>query len=205
MEYLDIFIKASLIDNMIFAFFLGMCSFLAVSKNLKAGAGLGTAVLLVMTVTVPINFLMWKYVLSAGALSWIGEQYRYVDLSFLSFIMYIIVIASVVQVLEMILERYFVHLYSTLGVFLPLIAVNCAILGASIFMQNQGFTDVWQSLVYGAGCGAGWLLAIVLLVCIREKIRYSHVPRSFQGLAITFIVTGLMAIGFMGFMGFKLG
>ncbi|MDD4819234.1 MAG: NADH:ubiquinone reductase (Na(+)-transporting) subunit E [Flavobacteriales bacterium] len=205
MEYLDIFIKASLVDNMVFAFFLGMCSFLAVSKNVKSAVGLGVAVLVVMALTVPVNYLMYKYILADGALSWAGGQYAEIDLSFLSFIMYIIVIASVVQLLEMVLERYFTGLYTTLGVFLPLIAVNCAILGASLFMQSQNFSDVYQSTVYGAGCGVGWLLAIVLLACIREKIRYSHIPKPFEGLAMTFIVTGLMAIGFMGFMGFKIG
>ncbi len=204
MEYLNIFIRSVFIENMIFAYFLGMCSYLAVSKNVKTAFGLGTAVTFVLVVTVPVNYLLQVYVLEPGALSWLGEDFADVDLSFLSFIMFIAVIASIVQILEMAIERYSPQLYGALGIFLPLIAVNCAILGASLFMQTKDFADTGQAAVYALGSGIGWLIAIVELAAIRERIRYSNIPKPLRGLGIAFIVTGLMAIGFMSFMGIKL-
>ncbi len=204
MEYLNIFIRSVFIENMIFAYFLGMCSYLAVSKNVKTAFGLGTAVTFVLVVTVPVNYLLQVYVLEPGALSWLGEDFADVDLSFLSFIMFIAVIASIVQILEMAIERYSPQLYGALGIFLPLIAVNCAILGASLFMQTKDFADTGQAAVYALGSGIGWLIAIVELAAIRERIRYSNIPKPLRSLGIAFIVTGLMAIGFMSFMGIKL-
>ena len=204
MEYLNIFIRSVFIENMIFAYFLGMCSYLAVSKNVKTAFGLGAAVTFVLVVTVPVNYLLQVYVLEPGALSWLGEDFADVDLSFLSFIMFIAVIASIVQILEMAIERYSPQLYGALGIFLPLIAVNCAILGASLFMQAKDFADTGQAAVYALGSGIGWLIAIVELAAIRERIRYSNIPKPLRGLGIAFIVTGLMAIGFMSFMGIKL-
>ena len=201
MESLSIFIRSIFIDNMIFAYFLGMCSFLAVSKNVKTSFGLGTAVTFVLLITVPINYLLDKYVLSAGALQWISPAFADVNLDFLSFILFIAIIAAIVQILEMVIEKYSPSLYSSLGIFLPLIAVNCAILGASLFMQEKDFSSVGQSFSYGLGSGIGWMLAIVGMAAIREKIRYSHIPKSLQGTGIAFIITGLMGIAFMSFLG----
>ena len=201
MESLSIFIRSIFIDNMIFAYFLGMCSFLAVSKNVKTSFGLGTAVTFVLLITVPINYLLDKYVLSAGALQWISPAFADVNLDFLSFILFIAIIAAIVQILEMVIEKYSPSLYSSLGIFLPLIAVNCAIHGASLFMQEKDFSSVGQSLSYGLGSGIGWMLAIVGMAAIREKIRYSHIPKSLQGTGIAFIITGLMGIAFMSFLG----
>ena len=204
MEYINIFVKSIFIDNMIFAYFLGMCSYLAVSKTVNTAVGLGAAVVFVLSITVPVNFLIDSYLLKPGALSWLGEEYASIDLSFLSFIMFIAVIASMVQLVEMIVERFAPALYGALGIFLPLIAVNCAILGGSLFMQQKDFANVGESAVYGLGSGIGWLLAIVAIAAIREKIAYSHIPAPLKGLGITFIITGLMAIGFMSFSGIKL-
>ena len=204
LEYANLFIKSIFIENMIFAYFLGMCSYLAVSKTVKTAVGLGFAVIFVLTITVPLNFLIDQYVLQAGALTWIGPQYAQIDLSFLSFIMFIAVIASMVQLVEMIVEKFSPALYGALGIFLPLIAVNCAILGGSLFMQIKDFSGITESAIYGFGSGIGWLLAIVGIAAIREKIAYSNVPAPLRGLGITFIITGLMAIGFMSFMGIDL-
>jgi len=204
LEYANLFIKSIFIENMIFAYFLGMCSYLAVSKTVKTAVGLGFAVIFVLTITVPLNFLIDQYVLQPGALKWIGPQYDQIDLSFLSFIMFIAVIASMVQLVEMIVEKFSPALYGALGIFLPLIAVNCAILGGSLFMQIKDFSGITESAIYGFGSGIGWLLAIVGIAAIREKIAYSNVPAPLRGLGITFIITGLMAIGFMSFMGIDL-
>jgi len=202
--YLNLFVKSIFIENMIFAYFLGMCSYLSVSKTVKTAVGLGFAVIFVLAITVPINFLIDTYILKPGALKWIGPEYETVNLSFLSFIMFIAVIASMVQLVEMIVERFSPELYGALGIFLPLIAVNCAILGGSLFMQQKDFSGIAESAVYGLGSGIGWLLAIVAIAAIREKIAYSNVPEPLRGLGITFIITGLMALGFMSFMGIKL-
>jgi Na+-transporting NADH:ubiquinone oxidoreductase subunit E len=204
LEYANLFIKSIFIENMIFAYFLGMCSYLAVSKTVKTAVGLGFAVIFVLTITVPLNFLIDQYVLQPGALKWIGPEYSEIDLSFLSFIMSIAVIASMVQLVEMIVEKFSPALYGALGIFLPLIAVNCAILGGSLFMQIKDFSGILESSIYGLGSGVGWLLAIVGIAAIREKIAYSNVPAPLRGLGITFIITGLMAIGFMSFMGIDL-
>ena len=201
---LNIFVKSIFIDNMVFAYFLGMCSFLAVSKTVKTSFGLGVAVVFVLAITVPVNYLLENYVLSAGALSWLGEDFALVDLSFLSFIMFIAVIASLVQLVEMIVEKFAPALYSSLGIFLPLIAVNCAILGGSLFMQERAYANVGEATVFGLGSGIGWLLAIVGIAAIREKITYSNVPAPLRGLGITFIATGLMGVAFMSFMGIQL-
>jgi Na+-transporting NADH:ubiquinone oxidoreductase subunit E len=203
-HYLNIFIKSIFIDNMIFAFFLGMCSFLAVSKNVKTAIGLGVAVIFVLLITVPVNFLVEKYVLKKGALIWLGGNFADVDLSFLTFMVFIAVIAAMVQLVEMVVEKFSPALYNSLGIFLPLIAVNCAILGAALFMQEREYENVAEATVFGVGSGVGWMLAIVGLAAIREKMRYSNVPAPLKGLGITFILTGLMAIAFMGFMGIKL-
>lgn len=205
MEHLfNIFIKSIFIDNMIFAFFLGMCSYLAVSKTVKTAMGLGVAVIFVLLITVPVNFLLEKYVLKEGALVWLNESFATLDLSFLSFIMFIAVIASITQLVEMIVEKVSPPLYNSLGIFLPLIAVNCAILGAALFMQEREYDTVAEATVFGFGSGIGWMLAIVALSAIREKMRYSNVPAPLKGLGITFILTGLMAIAFMSFLGIKL-
>jgi len=204
MDYANLFIKSIFIENMVFAYFLGMCSYLAVSKTVKTSIGMGFAVIFVLTITVPLNFLIDQYLLQAGALKWIGPEYAELDLSFLSFIMFIAVIASMVQLVEMIVEKFSPALYGALGIFLPLIAVNCAILGGSLFMQIKDFSRITESAIYGFGSGVGWLLAIVAIAAIREKIAYSNVPAPLKGLGITFIITGLMAIGFMSFMGIKL-
>ena len=204
MELFNLFIKSVFIDNMIFAYFLGMCSYLAVSKTVKTSFGLGIAVTFVLLVTVPINFLVNKYLLSPGALAWINPKFASVDLSFLSFILFIAIIAAIVQILEMVIEKFSPSLYSALGIFLPLIAVNCAILGCSLFMQERGLNNVGEAAIYGLGSGIGWLLAIVGIAAIREKIRYSHVPKGLQGIGISFIITGLMGIAFMAFLGIKI-
>ena len=204
MEYANLFIKSIFIENMVFAYFLGMCSYLAVSKTVKTSIGMGFAVIFVLTITVPLNFLIDKYLLQLGALSWIGPEYAELDLGFLSFIMFIAVIASMVQLVEMIVEKFSPSLYGALGIFLPLIAVNCAILGGSLFMQIKDFSGITESAIYGFGSGIGWLLAILAIASIREKIAYSNVPAPLKGLGITFIITGLLAIGFMSFLGIKL-
>ena len=201
MDTLGIFFRSIFVDNMVFAYFLGMCSFLAVSKNVKTSFGLGVAVTFVLLITVPVNYLLDKYVLSAGALSWISPVFADVSLDFLTFILFIAIIAVIVQILEMVIEKFSPTLYNALGIFLPLIAVNCAILGASLFMQERGFDSVGQSLAYGFGSGIGWLLAIVGMAAIREKIRYSKIPKRLQGTGIAFIITGLMGIAFMAFLG----
>ena len=201
---LNIFIKSIFVDNMVFAFFLGMCSYLAVSKTVKTSIGLGVAVIFVLIITVPVNFMIEKYVLRKGALVWLGEGLGDVDLSFLTFMVFIAVIAAIVQLVEMIIEKFSSSLYNSLGIFLPLIAVNCAILGASLFMQEREYENVIEATVFGLGSGVGWFLAIVGIAAIREKLKYSNVPDPLKGLGITFILTGLMAIGFMGFMGIKL-
>lgn len=201
---INIFIKSIFIDNMIFAYFLGMCSYLAVSKTVKTSTGLGIAVIFVLGFTVPINFLLEQYVLRQGALVWLSPSFADVDLSFLTFIMFIAVIASMVQLVEMVIEKFSPTLYSSLGIFLPLIAVNCAILGGSLFMQERDYSNITEATVFGLGSGVGWFLAIVGIAAIREKIRYSNVPDPLKGLGITFIITGLMGIAFMSFMGIKL-
>ncbi|MBW6481462.1 MAG: NADH:ubiquinone reductase (Na(+)-transporting) subunit E [Vicingaceae bacterium] len=204
MEYINIFVKGIFIENMIFAYFLGMCSYLAVSKTVKTANGLGMAVIFVLVVTVPMNYLLENYVLKEGALSWLGEEYATVDLSFLSFIMFIAVIASIVQIVEMAVEKFAPALYGALGIFLPLIAVNCSILGGALFMQERQYANIGEATVFGLGSGVGWWLAIVAIAAIREKIKYSHVPAPLRGLGITFIICGLMGIAFMSFMGIKL-
>ena len=203
-ELVNIFVKGIFIDNMIFAYFLGMCSYLAVSKTVKTGVALGAAVIFVLGITVPINYLLENYVLKEGALSWLGSEYATVDLSFLSFIMFIAVIASMVQLVEMIVEKFAPALYGALGIFLPLIAVNCSILGGALFMQERQYATISEATAFGLGSGVGWFLAIVAIAAIREKIKYSHVPAPLRGLGITFIITGLMGIAFMSFMGIEL-
>lgn len=205
MEYISLFVKSIFVDNMIFAYFLGMCSYLAVSKNVKTASGLGAAVIFVQLITLPINYLLDKYVLRPGALaSWLGESFANVDLSFLSFIVFIAVIAAIVQIVEMVVEKFAPALYSQLGIFLPLIAVNCAILGGSLFMQEKDFANCGEAVVYALGSGLGWFLAIVSLAAIREKMSYSNVPAPLKGLGITFITVGLMGMAFMTFMGIQL-
>ncbi|MDE5903843.1 MULTISPECIES: NADH:ubiquinone reductase (Na(+)-transporting) subunit E [Duncaniella] len=205
MENLNIFIRSIFIDNMIFAYFLGMCSFIAVSKNVKTAFGLGVAVTFMLVVTLPVNYLLQTYVLSAGALSWLGPEYADVDLSFLSLIMFIAVIASMTQLVEMTVEKYSPALYSSLGIFLPLIAVNCAILGGSLFMQQRDFPSVWTAVCAGGGWGLGWLLAITAIAAIRERLAtYSNIPKPLRGVGITFILTALMGIAFMSFLGIKI-
>jgi Na+-transporting NADH:ubiquinone oxidoreductase subunit E len=201
---LNIFIKSIFIENMIFAYFLGMCSYLAISKSVKTAMGLGVAVIFVLGITLPVNYLLENYVLTEGALSWLGPQFADMDLSFLSFIMFIAVIASMTQLVEMAVEKFAPTLYNQLGIFLPLIAVNCAILGGSLFMQQKAFNNLGEATVYGIGSGVGWFLAIIGIAAIREKIRYSNIPAPLRGLGISFIITGLMGIAFMGFMGIKL-
>lgn len=204
MELFKLLIKSVFVDNMIFAYFLGMCSYLAVSKTVKTSAGLGLAVTFVLVVTVPVNYLINKYLLAPGALAWISSKLATVDLSFLTYIIFIAIIAAIVQILEMIIETFTPSLYSALGIFLPLIAVNCAILGCSLFMQERNFSNVGEAAVFGLGSGIGWLLAIVAIAAIREKLRYSKIPKGLQGVGISFIITGLMGIAFMAFMGIKL-
>ena len=202
METLNLFIRSIFIDNMIFAYFLGMCSYLAVSKNVKTANGLGVAVIAVLLITLPVNYLLNEYILKPGALAWAG--FPDLDLSFLSFIFFIAVIAAIVQIVEMVVEKFLPNLYSQLGIFLPLIAVNCAILGGSLFMQERDFANVGEAATYALGSGIGWWLAIVALAAIREKLAYSHVPAPLKGLGITFITVGLMGIAFMTFMGIQL-
>jgi Na+-transporting NADH:ubiquinone oxidoreductase subunit E len=203
-ELFSIFVKGIFIENMIFAYFLGMCSYLAVSRTVKTSMGLGLAVIFVLGITVPVDYLLNKYVLVEGALTWLGPEFASIDLSFLSFILFIAVIASMVQLVEMVIEKFSPTLYSSLGIFLPLIAVNCAILGGSLFMQEREYETLGQATVFGLGSGVGWLLAIVAIAAIREKIRYSNVPAPLRGLGITYIITGLMGIAFMSFMGIKI-
>ena len=204
MELFKLFVKSVFVDNMIFAYFLGMCSYLAVSKTVKTSAGLGLAVTFVLVVTVPVNYLINKYLLSPGALAWISPKLASADLSFLTYILFIAIIAAIVQILEMVIETFTPSLYSALGIFLPLIAVNCAILGCSLFMQERNFSNVGEAAVFGLGSGIGWLLAIMAIAAIREKLRYSKIPKALQGVGISFIITGLMGIAFMAFMGIKL-
>lgn len=204
MELINLFTKSIFIENMVFAYFLGMCSYLAVSKTVKTAVGLGVAVIFVLAVTVPVNYLIDTYFLQQGALTWLSPEFAEVDLSFLTFIMFIAVIASMVQLVEMTVEKFAPALHSSLGIFLPLIAVNCAILGGSLFMQQKDFVGIHEAGVYGLGSGIGFFLAILGIAAIREKIAYSNVPAPLKGLGITFIITGLMAIGFMSFMGIDL-
>lgn len=204
MEALNIFIKSIFIDNMIFAFFLGMCSYLAISKTVKTSMGLGIAVTFVLVITVPVNYIINKYLLQPGALSWLGSSFADVDLSFLSFIIFIAVIAAIVQLVEMFIERYSPTLYAQLGIFLPLIAVNCAIMGCSLFMQKRDYSNIGEVFSFAFGSGIGWLLAIVGIAAIRERLSYSNVPAPLKGLGIAFIIIGLMAIAFQAFSGIKL-
>lgn len=201
---LSIFVKSIFVDNMVFAFFFGMCSYIAVSKTVKTAMGLGIAVIFVMLITVPVNYLINKYLLIPGALSWLSPEYATLDLSFLSFIIFIAVIASITQLVEMIVERFAPALYNQLGIFLPLIAVNCAIMGGSLFMQERDYANVGEVTAYALGSGIGWWLAIIAMAAIREKIEYSQVPKPLKGVGITFIITGLMGIAFMSFMGIQL-
>ena len=203
MELFNLGIRSIFIDNMVFAYFLGMCSFLAVSKKVSTALGLGAAVIFVLTVTVPANWLLNEYILKEGALSWLGESFLAIDLSFLRFIMFIAIIAAMVQLVEMVVEKFAPALYGALGIFLPLIAVNCAILGGSLFMDQRDYT-LAESTVYGFGSGTGFFLAIVALAAIREKLKYSNVPSGLKGLGITMLLTGLMGIAFMSFMGIDL-
>jgi Na+-transporting NADH:ubiquinone oxidoreductase subunit E len=203
MELFNLGIKSIFIDNMVFAYFLGMCSYLAVSKKVSTALGLGAAVIFVLVITVPTNWLLLEYVLKEGALAGISPSLAGVDLTFLSFIMYIAVIAAMVQLVEMIIEKFSPALYGSLGIFLPLIAVNCAILGASLWMAERDYT-LAEATVFGFGSGIGWMLAIVALAAIREKLKYSDVPPGLKGLGITMLLTGLMGIAFMSFMGIQL-
>jgi Na+-transporting NADH:ubiquinone oxidoreductase subunit E len=203
-EYLSTFVRSVFMENMLFAYFLGMCSFLAISKNVKTAFGLGVAVTFVLLVTLPINYLLENCVLKAGALSWLGSMFEDIDLSFLSFIIFIAVVAAIVQLLEMVIERYLPALYNSLGIFLPLIAVNCAILGGCLFMQQKEFPDVGIAATYAFGSGIGWLLAITGMAAIRDKLQYSNIPKPLKGLGIAFIITALMGIGFMSFSGIKI-
>lgn len=204
MEYLNLFIKSVFVDNMIFAFFLGMCSFLAVSKNVKTAAGLGLAVIFVLGITLPLNYLLYEYILKPGALAWLNPDYASVDLSFLSYIVFIATIATFTQIVEMAVEKFAPGLYNSLGIFLPLIAVNCAILGGSLFMKERAYETLGEAFTFGIGSGVGWFLAIVCMAAIREKLAYSNVPKGLKGLGLAFIITGLMGIAFMSFMGIQL-
>ena len=201
MEYISLFIQAAFVENLALAFFLGMCTFLAVSKTVETAIGLGAAVIVIQFITVPVNHLIYTYLLAPGALSWAGLPD--VDLSFLGLVSYIGVIAALVQILEMTLDKYFPKLYNALGIFLPLITVNCAILGGTLFMVERGY-DLPESVVFSLGSGFGWALAVIGLAGIREKLKYSDVPEGLQGLGITFIITGLMSLSFMGFSGIQL-
>lgn len=200
----SIFIKSIFIDNMVFAYFFGMCSYIAVSRNVKTAMGLGAAVTFVMLVTVPLNYLINKYLLQPGSLVWISPSLADVDLGFLTYIVFIAVIASFVQIVEMVVEKYSPSLYNSLGIFLPLIAVNCAILGGSLFMQQREFLNIGEAISFGAGSGIGWWLAIIMMAAIREKITYSKVPAALRGPGIAFILTGLMGIAFMSFLGIQI-
>jgi len=201
---ISIFVKSVFIDNMIFAFFLGMCSYLAVSKTVKTSVGLGTVIAFMLVLTVPINYLIYNYLLQKGALTWISADFADVDLSFLSFIIFIAVIASITQVVEMVIEKSLPSLYNALGIFLPLIAVHCAIMGGSLFMQERGYASIGEVSSFALGSGVGWFLAIVAIAAIREKLQYANVPAPLRGLGISFIITGLMGIAFMSFMGITL-
>ena len=203
-EYLSTFVRSIFVDNMIFAYYLGMCSFLAVSKNVKTALGLGMAVTFILVCTLPINYMLENYILKEGAMSWLGAEYAGVNLSFLSLIIFIAIIASFTQLVEMVVEKFAPALYASLGIFLPLIAVNCAILGGSLFMQQRAFPNVGVATVYGLGSGIGWMLAIVGMAAIREKLAYSDMPKPLKGLGITFIITGLMGMAFMCFSGLKI-
>lgn len=203
-EIINIFIRAIFIDNMIFALFLGMCSYLAVSKTVKTSLGLGVAVVFVQVITVPINYLLLKHVMKPGALAWLGDSFKDVDLSFLSFMVFIATIAAMTQLVEMLIEKFSPALYNSLGIFLPLIAVNCAILGGSLFMEQREYKNIGEVLSWGLGSGIGWALAIVSLAAIREKLKYNKIPAPLRGIGITFIVTGLMGLAFMSFMGIKI-
>lgn len=203
MELFSLAIRSIFIDNMIFAYFLGMCSFLAVSKKVSTALGLGAAVIFVLSVTTPVNWLLNEFILKEGALTWVSADLVTIDLSFLRFIMFIAIIAAMVQLVEMVVEKFAPALYGQLGIFLPLIAVNCAILGGSLFMAQRDYT-LAESAVYGFGSGTGFLLAIVALAAIREKLKYSHVPNGLKGLGITMLLTGLMGLAFMSFMGIDL-
>lgn len=200
----SIFVKSIFVDNMIFAYFLGMCSYLAVSKNVKTSLGLGLAVIFVLLITLPVNYLLENYVLKEGALVWLNSSLANLDLSYLSFILFIAVIAAIVQLVEMVVEKFTPSLYNSLGIFLPLIAVNCAIMGASLFMQQRNFVNLGEVTSYAFGSGIGWLLAIVGLAAIREKMEYSDIPKPLRGLGITFITVALMGIAFMCFSGLKI-
>jgi Na+-transporting NADH:ubiquinone oxidoreductase subunit E len=202
-ELLSLAVKATFVENMALAFFLGMCSFLAVSKKVETAIGLGGAVIFVLGITCPMNQIIYELLLKEGALVWLSADFATVDLSFLNFLTFIGTIAAMVQIVEMALDRYAPALYNALGVFLPLIAVNCAILGASLFMVERNY-DLVESTVFGLGSGVGWALAVIAIAAIREKMRYSHVPPALRGLGITFILTGLMALGFMAFAGIQL-
>jgi len=209
-EHLELFFKSIFIDNMVFAVFLGMCSYLAVSKKVATAVGLGAAVIFVLAITVPLNWLLDQYLLQPGALSWLDPKYgiggaEEMDLGFLSFIMFIATIATMVQLVEIVVEKFSPSLYNSLGIFLPLIAVNCAILGGSLFMQSREIETLGLALNYGVSSGIGWFLAILAIAAIREKIRYSNVPAPLRGLGITFIITGLMGIGFLSFGGMLTG
>lgn len=201
--FISLFIRSIFIENMALAFFLGMCTFLAISKKVEAALGLGIAVVVVLAITVPVNNLLYTYLLKDGALIWLGEDFASVDLSFLGLITYIGVIAAIVQIMEMVLDKYVPALYNALGVFLPLITVNCAIMGASLFMVERDYNFA-ESAVFGIGSGVGWALAITALAGIREKMKYSDVPEGLRGLGITFITVGLMSLGFMSFGGIDL-
>ncbi|MEM9895334.1 MAG: NADH:ubiquinone reductase (Na(+)-transporting) subunit E [Bacteroidota bacterium] len=203
MEAFNIAIKAIFIDNMVFAYFLGMCSFLAVSKKVKTAFGLGLAVIFVLTITVPINWLIQEKVLKEGALSWLGAGFASTDLTFLQFIIFIAVIAAMVQLVEMIIEKFSPSLYGSLGIFLPLIAVNCSILGSSLFMVQRDYSIV-EATAFGFGSGTGFFLAIIALAAIRERLKYSHVPNGLKGLGITMLITGLMGLAFKSFIGVAL-
>ena len=204
MDLVNIFIRSAFVDNMIFAFFFGMCSYLAVSKTVKTAFGLGMAVIFVLVVTIPINYLIENYVLKEGALSGLGKEFSSVNLSYLTVIMFIAVIASTVQLVEMIVEKISPALYGALGIFLPLIAVNCAILGGALFMQEKQFGTIGQATVYGLGSGVGWFRAVVLIAAIRERIRYANIPGPLRGVGMAFLITGLMGLAFLGFMGFEI-
>ena len=203
-QTISIFVRSIFVDNMIFAYYLGMCSYLAVSKNVKTAMGLGIAVTFILVCTLPINYMLENYVLNEGALRWLGSQFESVNISFLSFIIFIAVIASFTQLVEMVVERYLPALYASLGIFLPLIAVNCAIMGGSLFMQQRSFANVGEATAYGLGSGIGWLIAIIGMAAIREKLAYSNIPKPLRGLGISFIITGLMGLGFLCFSGINI-
>ena len=204
MELLNLFIKSTFIDNMVFSFFFGMCSYIAVSKSVKTANGLGLAVTFVMLMTVPLNYLLENYVLKKGALAWVSPELASVDLSFLSFILFIAVIAAFVQLLEMVIEIFSPSLYNSHGIFLPLIAVNCAIMGGALFMQQRNFPTVGEAAVFGFGSGFGWWIAILVMAAIRERLSYSNIPAGLRGPGIAFIITGLLGMAFMIFSGFQL-